>query len=119
MPNPPSTPQSIRLETPHFVLRHIEFADVTPRWGAWLADPAKARMINAPVRALDVEALHKYVHDHDRIAGHVLGIFTKTAGEMVGFWAVYVDWERSEFLLSVLIGERGRQSRDARDETQR
>jgi hypothetical protein len=118
MPATPNAPLTIRLETPHYILRNIEIADVTPRWGAWLADPKKAHMINSPARALDVESLRKYVADHDRISGHLLGIFAKPSGQMVGFWSVYVDWERSEFLVSVLIGERGAVSRNARAESQ-
>ena len=47
----PDAPQNIRLETRHFVLRDIEQDEVQPRWGAWLADPVKARMINVPPRS--------------------------------------------------------------------
>jgi hypothetical protein len=111
-------PSEIRLETAHFVLRTMTVDDPLDRAGAWLGDPAKARMINAPARAMPADAFAKYLASHDRVRGHLLGIFAKEGGTLVGFWAIYIDWEQGEFLVNVLVGERGRVSRGAREETQ-
>jgi RimJ/RimL family protein N-acetyltransferase len=111
-------PSDIRLETAHFILRTLTADDPLERAAAWLADPAKAAMINAPARAMPVEAFRKYLASHDRVRGHLLGIFAKEGGALVGFWAVYIDWDEAEFLVNVLVGERGRVSHRAREETQ-
>jgi [ribosomal protein S5]-alanine N-acetyltransferase len=112
------SPQKIRIETKHFVLRTVEVSDVTPRWAAWLADPEKTRMLNAMPMTLSVEDLHKYLANFDQVKAHCLGIFDRETGQMLGFWEVYVDWTHREFLLNVLMGERPREGLRAREETQ-
>lgn len=116
--NPSNTPRTIHLETPHFILRSVEPADVTLRWATWLADPAKTRTLNAKPMTLSVDDIRNYLAKFDRIKAHILGIFERGSGVMIGFWEVYVDWAHREFLINVLIGERGRASLDAREETQ-
>lgn len=113
-----TVPRKICLETPHFVLRSVEPTDVTLRWAAWLADPAKTRTLNAKPVTLGVEDIRRYLAGFDHIKAHILGIFERGSGAMIGFWEVYVDWAYREFLINVLIGERGRPSLDAREETQ-
>jgi RimJ/RimL family protein N-acetyltransferase len=111
-------PRDIRLETPHFVLRPLTEGDANERVAAWLADPRKAAMINAPVKAMTVDGLRRFIASHDRRVGHLLGIFAKDGGTLVGFWAAYIDWAHREFQLNVLVGERGRVSAGAQVETQ-
>jgi len=110
-------PRIIRSETPNFLLRTLEPEDVTDRACAWFADPSKASMINLPARAFSRREFADYITSHDRINGHLLGIFEKPSGQFIGFWAVYIDWERREFLINVLVGEHGNPG--ARHETQR
>jgi RimJ/RimL family protein N-acetyltransferase len=114
----PEAPRKIRLETPNFILRTVEPSDVTLRWAAWLADPAKTRTLNAKPMTLSVEDIRAYLANFDHVKSHILGIFERGTGAMIGFWEVYVDWTHREFLINVIIGERGRASLDAREETQ-
>lgn len=116
--SPPNAPQKIRLETSHFILRSVEPADVTLKWAAWLADPAKTRTLNAKPITLSIDDIRHYLANFDHIKSHILGIFERGSGAMIGFWEVYVDWTYREFLINVMIGERGRASLDAREETQ-
>ena len=111
-------PRVIRNETPHFLLRTLEPDDVTDRACAWFADPSKASMINLPARAFSRREFADYIASHDRINGHILGIFEKPSGQFIGFWAVYIDWERREYLINVLVGERGNPN-SPREETER
>ena len=99
-------PRTICLETKHYVLRTLAEGDVSEHACAWFADAAKARMINAPARALTPEEFAGYIISHDRINGHVLGIFEKPSLRHVGLWSAYIDWEYREFQLNVLVGER-------------
>jgi len=115
----PTVPQTITLASARFALRDLEPSDVSQRMCAWLADPVKARMINSSPGAVTVDHLRAYIASHDRITGHVLGIFDKATGALLGFWAVYIDWDLGEFQLSVLIGERSPKAVNARAETQR
>lgn len=102
---PELLPRTIFLDTEHYVLRTLEPADITERACGWFADPAKARMINAPAHALTPDAFKDYILSHDRITGHALGIFEKPSLRHVGMWSAYIDWERREFQLNVLVGE--------------
>jgi RimJ/RimL family protein N-acetyltransferase len=115
----PTAPQPIAIETERFLLRDLDPADASERACAWLADPIKARMINAVPRAMTLGQMRDYISDHDRIRGHLLGVFDKATGALLGLWAVHIDWEESEFQLSVLIGERTPTAVNARAETQR
>jgi len=114
----PAAPFDIRIETDNFLLRTLTAEDASRQVCNWFADANKARMINAPPQALTLERLRRYVASHDRISGHLLGIFARGNGEPLGFWSVYVDWENGEFLVNVLVGERGRKCIGAREETQ-
>jgi RimJ/RimL family protein N-acetyltransferase len=114
----PEASRRIRLDTAHFVLRTVEPEDVSLRWTAWLADPSKTRTLNAMPMALCIEDIRKYLDGFDQRKAHILGIFERSSGAMIGFWEVYVDWTYREFLINVLIGERGRSSLRARVETQ-
>src|SRR6185369_1903062 len=68
----PTAPITIRVETEHYLVRSLDVADATERAGAWLADPAKAIMINAVPRAMSLAELKEYIASHDRIRGHLL-----------------------------------------------
>jgi RimJ/RimL family protein N-acetyltransferase len=114
----PDAPRKIHLETPRFILRTVEPSDVTLKWAAWLADPAKTRTLNAKPVTLSVDDIRNYLANFDHVKAHILGIFERGSEVMIGFWEVYVDWRHREFLINVLIGERGRASLDAREETQ-
>jgi RimJ/RimL family protein N-acetyltransferase len=104
-PDAHRAPIVIHLETQNYLLRTLEPADITERACAWFADPAKARMINAPAHALTPATFRDYILSHDRITGHALGIFEKPSLRHVGMWSAYIDWERREFQLNVLVGE--------------
>lgn len=109
-----ATPHAIALETPDFVIRTLEPGDATEAWRDWLADPETARMLNAKPDALDVEAVRKYIASFDRMRAHVLGIFEKRTGRLVGIRAVYVDAKRSAFLVNVLVGDKAARGKGAR-----
>ncbi|MEQ1864708.1 MAG: GNAT family N-acetyltransferase [Micropepsaceae bacterium] len=109
---------AIRLATPNFMLRTVERADVGLRWAAWLADPMKTRTLNTKPLSLSVEEIQQYLSGFDGHNSHILGIFERSTDAMIGFWEVYVDWNYREFMINILIGERGRASRNAREETQ-
>lgn len=113
----PLAPRTIRLETPDYIVRSVELSDVGPGWGDWLTDPQAALNLNArPVRLAE-QALRDYVESFNRTTQHLLGVFEKTSGRLVGIRAVYLDPKRGEFLVNVLIGETDARGRGARTQS--
>jgi hypothetical protein len=109
-------PFNIVIETPNYVVRTLEESDDMGRWGDWL-DAKTARMLNAIPKKLNADDFKKYVHSFDRISSHGLGIFRREDNELIGMWANYIDWERSEFLINLIIGDIGERKTHVRHET--
>jgi len=110
-------PRTIALETPHYVVRTLEPGDATETWRDWLVDPQTARNLNARPERLSAEAVQAYIAGFNRTTAHLLGIFQKGTGRLVGIRAVYVDPKRSEFLVNVLVGEKDARDKSARAES--
>jgi RimJ/RimL family protein N-acetyltransferase len=110
-------PTKIRLETPHYLLRTIELDDASDDWAQWLANAGTARMLNAQARAASVQEIRDYIATFDGRDRHLLGIFQKDGGALIGIRAVYVDWARKEFVVNVLVGEVAARGKGAREET--
>lgn len=110
-------PRTIKLETPHFVVRTLETADIDPRWQEWLKDPATARNLNARPETMTEQQLQTYVQNFNRTTAHLLGIFEKDTGRLIGVRAIYIDPKRSEFLVNVLVGEKEDRNKGARKES--
>lgn len=98
-------PRTIRLETPNYVVRTAEPADASESWCRWLLDPIAVRQLNARPTAMTMEQLTAYIKRFDRVTGHLIGIFEKTSGRIVGIRSIYVDWKSREFTDNALIGE--------------
>lgn len=107
-------PRAIALETPNYIIRTLEIGDASETWRDWLADPETARMLNAQPAQMNVETVRNYIASFDRVRAHLLGIFEKTTGRLIGIRVVYVNRQRSEFLVNVLIGDRGARRKGAR-----
>jgi RimJ/RimL family protein N-acetyltransferase len=114
---PPLTPRTIALETPHYTVRTLEPDDASESWRDWLADPDTARQLNAQPARLSLQAVRDYIASFDRTTAHLLGIFEKEGGRLIGIRAVYINQPRREFLVNVLIGERDARNKGARSET--
>lgn len=115
--NEPANAFAIHLETEHYVLRSLDSADATASWGDWLAEPTTARALNAAPVKLDIAMIHSYVATFDRKKSHLLGIFDKASGTLVGIRAIYIDWPHREFMVNVLVGEVDARGKGARTET--
>jgi len=114
-PAPP--PRNIRLETPHHIVRTAERADATERWCKWLLDPVAARRLNARPFEFTMDQLRKYIDGFDRSTSHLLGIFEKDSGLIVGIRSIYVDYRQKEFFDNILIGEVQARGKHARAES--
>ena len=113
----PLEPRTISLETPNFLVRTMELDDIGPGWQDWLKDPVTARNLNARPESLSEETLRNYVRSFDRAKAHLLGIFEKEWGRLIGLRAIYVNPETGEFLVNVLIGESDARNKGARSQS--
>jgi hypothetical protein len=81
------------------------------------ADPTAAHQLNARPTALTIPQLEAYIDRFDGISSHLIGIFEKTAGRLVGIRSIYVDYAKKEFLDNILIGEPDARHKTARSES--
>lgn len=110
-------PLTISIDTPNYILRTLEEGDDMGGWCSWMDEPETARMLNMVPRKLTPDDFRRYVQAFDRVNHHLLGVFRRTDNVLVGIWSVYVDWEHSEFLLNVIIGEVKERKTHVRHET--
>jgi hypothetical protein len=118
--NGPEEPFTIHLETENYLLRTIDSSDATEDWGSWLLEPTTLAALNAAPLKLDVAMIRSYIATFDRLKSHLLGIFEKESGTLIGIRSLYIDWFHREFMVNILIGQVGlrakgamRQTRDA------
>lgn len=107
----------IALETPDYIVRTLEPGDATEPWRHWLTDPQTARNLNARPEPMSDEVVRKYIASFNRTTSHLLGIFEKQTGRLIGIRAIYIDLARREFLVNVLVGESEARNKGARTQT--
>lgn len=107
----------IRLECANYELRTMEPDDARLDWGGWLANPTTARLLNATPHAMSEPERRAYIEKFRTSPHHLLGIWEKASGALIGFWQVQVDEARREFLINVLIGVEEARSKGAQDDT--
>ncbi len=107
----------ITLETPDYIVRTLEPGDPTEPWRAWLTDPQTARNLNARPTEMSEEIVSRYIASFNRTTSHLLGIFEKQTGKLIGIRAIYINLGRREFLVNVLIGESEARNKGARTQT--
>jgi RimJ/RimL family protein N-acetyltransferase len=107
----------IRLECANYLLRTMEPADALIDWSDWLANPTTARLLNTTPRVMNEPERRAYIEKFETGPHHLLGIWEKANGALIGFWQVQVDEERKEFLINVLIGVEEARFKGAQDDT--
>jgi RimJ/RimL family protein N-acetyltransferase len=107
----------IALESAHYNLRTLTVEDASERWAQWLNDAGTARMLNAERRVMTIEEIRAHIASFDGRDRHLIGIFEKDGGMMVGLWQLGIDRKRKEFHVNVLVGETEARRKGAREET--
>lgn len=113
----PAQPVTIHIETAAYIHRTIESSDASDDWGNWMLEPSTVKALNAAPLKLDADMIRSYIASFDRKNNHLLGIFDKHDGRLIGIRAIYIDWRRREFLVNILIGQVGQRSKGAMRET--
>lgn len=115
VPTPPA--RTMSAETAHFVLRTLQVADATESWCAWLMDARAQENLNAPPRHFSIDELRAYIATFDGVCSHIVGIFEKQSGQLVGVRNAYVDYVRSQAVLNTLVGEVSARNKGAQHES--
>jgi len=95
----------LRFETPDFILRSIVIGDETEEWGAWLANPKLAAMVNTQPRVRTLAELRQYISSFNRRDRHLFGIYPRTAGRLIGIRTIDIDAARRAFSVHMLVGD--------------
>jgi RimJ/RimL family protein N-acetyltransferase len=114
---PSRTVRTMSAETAHFRLRTLRVADANENWCEWLMDPRAQANLNAPPRRLTIDELRAYVASFDGVSSHIVGIFEKQSGQLVGVRNAYVDYVRSQAVLNTLVGEVSARNKGAQHES--
>jgi RimJ/RimL family protein N-acetyltransferase len=113
----PHSPHTLHVETLNYVIRSLQPGDATENWCDWLAEPVAQRMLNAKPQRLTMEQLRGYIARFDGLTSHLLGIFEKDGGRLVGIRAIYIDPVHKEYSVNMLVGESDARGKGARRET--
>jgi len=95
----------VRIDAGDYLIRTITVDDASDRWAAWMADPEVANMLNAPVRSMTKDEIIAYIKTFDQRSDLLWGIFDKRSGSHIGFFTVKADYDRSQGIVNLLIGE--------------
>lgn len=107
----------LQLESEHYRMRTLTVDDASERWTTWLDHAGTARMLNAEQRVAPIEEIRRHIATYDGRDRHLIGIFEKESGMLVGFWALHIDRKLKEFQVNVLVGETDARRKGAREET--
>jgi RimJ/RimL family protein N-acetyltransferase len=99
------------------MLRTMEPEDDMGDWGSWLSDPETARTLNARSVTLTQQQFTDYVRSFDRINRHLLGIFEREGGKLIGVRSYQIDWKRRDVLINLLIGSVEARNKGVQQET--
>jgi len=97
--------REIRLATARFRLRTLSAADVTPRYVAWVNDPAINRYLEVRWQPQTPESVGAFVASHNNVASFLFGIFTPDATH-IGNFSLTTEPQHRRGLVGVMIGDK-------------
>ncbi|PBB16392.1 hypothetical protein CK219_29335 [Mesorhizobium sp. WSM4313] len=86
-------------------IRTLRPADVTPEIAAWLADPAVMEGLNAPQKAMGLDAFRAYVASFDNLKRNLMTILGLPDGQPLGLAVMEVDLRHRLGSLHLIIGD--------------
>jgi RimJ/RimL family protein N-acetyltransferase len=99
------TRRKVRIDVGDYLIRTVTADDASDRWAAWMGDPDVANMLNAPARTMTKDEITAYIKTFDQRSNLLWGIFDKRTGSHIGFFTVNADFDRSQGIVNLLIGE--------------
>ena len=96
---------AIAIETPNFLIRFMRPEDATDRWSEWFNAAEVREALNMQDRPRTKADMIAYIGAYDRRSKILLGVFDKSSGLLVCVGSAQIDWQRSNYLISTVIGE--------------
>ena len=104
---PNATPrlEEFLIETPNFILRFLHPEDATDRWSEWFKSAEVRAALNLPEKSRDKADMVAYINGYDQRNSLLVGAFDKASGLLVCIGSAQVDWQKSNYLISTVVGE--------------
>jgi RimJ/RimL family protein N-acetyltransferase len=93
------------IETPNFVLRLLRPEDATDRWAEWFTSAEVRAALNMPEKSRDRADMVAYINGYDQRNRVLVGAFDKANGLLVCIGSAQIDWQKSNYLISTVVGE--------------
>lgn len=89
MKNP--TAQPVHIETLDYLLRSIVPEDISPQFLQWINSEELMRGLNLSGVHFSHESLKRFILSFDNYRNYLVGIFSKTGNELIGFYTMDVN----------------------------
>jgi ribosomal-protein-alanine N-acetyltransferase len=96
----------LQLKTERFHLRSLVPEDADDTYTSWWNDEEIQRGFNSPARNWDTERAAKHIRQFNNKNRFHLGIFPKDTNQLIGFFAMLVNYRPRVAKTNVLLGNR-------------
>jgi hypothetical protein len=83
--------QPVCIETEHYVTRSMKAADVTAEMVQWFNDANMLQGLNLSALNFSLDGLRAFVASFNNLDNYLIGIFSKTAQDLLGFYNFSVN----------------------------
>lgn len=98
--------QPLKIETERFIVRSLTADDVNEDYVSWWNDPEIQQGFGNPPRGFTIESARQHVVKFNNKNNFHLGIFLKSTGKLIGFYAITVDHRQKISKANLCIGDK-------------
>lgn len=104
--------QALRVETRNFFLRSLTAEDASDTYISWWNDAEIQQGFNEPARGWDRRRAVKHITGFNNREKFHLGIFAKDSGNLIGFFAMFVNYKHKVVKSNICIGDKSLWGKD-------
>jgi len=98
--------QPLAIRTKNYLLRSLSPKDATDTYISWWNDAEIQRGFNMPARNWSRAEAQKHISNFNNKNSFHLGIFQQSTGKMIGFFAMFVDYQQRVAKSNICIGDK-------------
>lgn len=98
--------QVLELETENYLLRSLGADDASDTYVSWWNDAEIQRGYNEPARGWDRARAIKHITNFNNKDRFHLGIFARDSGNIIGFFAMFVNYQHKVVKSNICIGDK-------------
>lgn len=102
MKNPAAQP--IHIETPDYLLRSVVPEDITAQFLQWINGEELMQGLNLSGVHFTYDSLKQFILSFDNYRNYLIGIFSKTGNELIGFYTMDVNRLHKTGNLTAAVG---------------